>query len=101
MKYLPITKEEALAAARSAAFTIAQDGWDMDMKPTPADAGRTILHCFMGGFGADWDLESVQDAIERSTAVGWVDHMLGHDLVVQTDGKLRFFDVKHPTAVER
>jgi hypothetical protein len=82
VKYLAITREEAIVAARAAAFTTGE--------------GRVIVHCFMGGFGADWDLAGVEDVIERSMAVGWVDHILDHDLMVQTDGKLRFFDVKHP-----
>ncbi len=92
-----ITVEEATAAVSAAIFTVGQDGWDMEMNPTPKDAGRRIIHTFAGPFGADWDADSAVAFITRSDDRAWVNHMLDHDLAVVADGRIIYFDVKRLT----
>lgn len=77
-----ITKDEAAAAATAAAFT--------------TEYGELVVHCFAGGFGADWSLEGVLDAIAASSDRAWVPHLLDHDLAVIVNGKVRNFQVKAP-----
>lgn len=91
-----ITKEEALRAAHEGAFTIEQTGWDMDMNPVPDDAGRRIIHCFLGGMGAAWDLEGVVALIEEADQCGWVDDIFDHNLAVAADGKVYRFGITKP-----
>lgn len=88
-----ITVEEAVAAARAAAFT---ENFDED-----DDRGReprTLLHSFTtSGFniGADWDLEGVIDFIERSEDRAWNPRVFArHELLVLTDGRLMSFDAQ-------
>lgn len=78
-----ITKDEALKAVGEASFEI--------------EGGRTILHCFLGSFGADWDIEGIEDLIFRADDIGWVKDLFGHDLAVLADGKVHRFDVKAPS----
>ncbi len=59
-----------------------------------------MIHTFMGPFGADWDLADAEREIETATAIGWAQHLLGHDLAIRTaEGKLVYFDVRRPKAV--
>jgi hypothetical protein len=63
-----LTKEEAKAAVERCAFE--------------TEEGRRI-HCFLGGFGADWDVEGALHLIDQSSLVGWVDSILGKCLLVR------------------
>jgi hypothetical protein len=74
-----ISRDEAKEAIRRCAFTI------------PADlegAGREIVHCFLGGIGADWDAADAEVAVdncvetEGAPQVGWADTLFGECLVV-------------------
>jgi hypothetical protein len=82
------TVEDAVAAARAAA--------------SPTEEGRTVLHCFAGGFiGADWDIEEVVKEIERAREIGWVPHLLGHNLAILThEGRIRHFQVPAPAGIQ-
>ena len=98
------TKEQAISAARAQAFEeTAEDDWEpaaevggeqLYRKITPPS--QKIVHCFMGGFGADWNLESVEEVIETADELAWIDHLLGHNLGVSSGGKTYCFDVKKP-----
>lgn len=79
------TVEEATALLRQHAFTIAAD-----VKHEPP---RTVIHCRLGGIGADWDLDGAIALVERSTWRGWVESIMGHNLgvVATTDGRERCY----------
>ena len=79
--------------------------WDQGKEcPTCHDGkvypGRRTVHCFGGGFGADWDEQSVIDLIVRADQVVWLDADrpmgMDHDLGVHADGKRRWFDIREP-----
>jgi hypothetical protein len=95
-KYDPyrITVEEAIAAARAAAFTESFDEDDEESGREP----RTLLHSFTTSgiaIGADWDLDGVVDFIERSEDRAWNPHiMFGHELLVVTDDRMIAFDAQ-------
>jgi hypothetical protein len=70
--------------------------------------GRTIIHTFMGGIGADWDLADALAEVDRATDVGWLDDLTGHCLGVKAErpgrpGTYRTvrFDVPLPEGVYR
>lgn len=87
-----ITKEEAAAAIRAAAHHY--DDPDSDA------FGRTLIHTFAGPFGADWDLDAALQAVSKAERCGWVDHILGHDLGIETaEGKVVLFQCKRPDGV--
>lgn len=44
--------------------------------------GRTHIHCLLGPFGADWDLDDAIRLLSQATDIGWVEHLIGHDLAV-------------------
>lgn len=79
-----LTKEEASAALREAAFT--------------ASDGRTTIHSFLSMIGADHDLDRALELVAESTRCAWVDHWCGHDLAVVTNGRLYHYDVRRPEA---
>ena len=91
-----ITIEEAIAAVDAAAYTIAQEGWDMEMNPVPKDSGRRIIHTYAGPFGADWDADDAVAFITRSDERAWVDHLIDHDLAVRAVGRVVFFNITRP-----
>ena len=81
-----ITKEEAAKAVRERAFTIT----DQDS----SDFGRTIIHSFLGMFGADNDLDSALENISKADEIAWTDDMFGHDLAVKVGDKVWRYDIK-------
>lgn len=80
----PITIDEAIKLVRENSFT--------------TDEGRTIVHTFAGPFGADWDLEGVENFLRGATTVGFSNHIFGHDLVAVNERVVRF-DVQAPDNV--
>jgi hypothetical protein len=92
-----ITKEEAIAALRKHAWTQRSDEVTCG-HPGCEDhraAGRTVIHSYLGGFGADWDLDGAIAAVESARKVAWAPHWMGHDLAVQTaEGKVVRFEAK-------
>lgn len=97
-----LTAEEAVAAIERCAMEVTEtmlDGQTVD---------RRIVHCFMGGIGADWDVESavecVRDAYvnEGVPQIAWIDTVFGRCLVVlQSEpdgdgGRRRLFDTVVP-----
>lgn len=84
-----LTVDEAVKHLTEAAFEVTDE--------ESRDFGRTIVHCFSRGMGADWDLHSAIAEVENAREIRWVDHLLGHNLlVVSKDGRNRCFDVKRP-----
>lgn len=90
----PITKAEAIAAIRAAGWTETCGHTGCTDHP----GGKWRIHSIAAGIGADWDLDEAERAVERSTEVGWSDHLLRHDLIVLTDGRIYRFDVRRPDA---
>lgn len=78
-----LSKQDAAEIARAAAFTDEEDG-------------RTTLHSFLGGIGADHDLDSVLKHIEAADEVAWADHLFHHDLAVRLGGRIYRYDVQRP-----
>lgn len=83
-----LTTEQAADALRGAAFTVTDED--------SSDHGRTLIHCFLGSFGADWDLDSALALLGRAERVAWADHMFRHDLAIVADGRTHWFDVQRP-----
>lgn len=72
----PVTVEDALTAAKAAAFTVG-DEWER--------AGETILHVFsQHRIGCDWGIDAVVDLIEKLEARYWIHDVFRHDLAVIT-----------------
>lgn len=62
--------------------------------------GERIIHSRLGGLGADWDEQSVLNAVENAEALAWGDGW-GHDLAVKmSDRGWIKFDVPHPDRPE-
>jgi hypothetical protein len=57
---------------------------------------RMIIHCFIGSFGADWDLDGAVRLIREAEKVGWAPNIFGHELAALKDGKFYAFDVRAP-----
>jgi hypothetical protein len=84
-----LTPEQARQALTTAAWTVDD--------PESADHGRTLVHCLLGGIGADWDLDAALALVDGARDIRWVPHLLAHDLaVIAEDGRLHRFDVKRP-----
>lgn len=82
-----LTADEAEAALRDAARYREDDG-------------RTLVHCFLGFIGADWDLDDVLAELPDARDIAWLDDIFGHDLAVLTNtGRLLRFEVKSPERV--
>ena len=77
---------EALKALYRAAFTVTN-------KDDSAH-GRTLIHCQMGGFGADWDTHAAMALLGHADKIYWTRHLIEHDLIVEVDGKRYAFAVK-------
>jgi hypothetical protein len=61
--------------------------------------GQRLVHSVSpAGFGADWNVEAVVDAIRTSPAVLWGEPCLysDHQLHINVDGKFYIFQVKRP-----
>lgn len=57
---------------------------------------RQVIHSRRGGIGADWDLESVLEAIDTADRVSWVKSLFGHDLIVEKGERAVAFEVRKP-----
>jgi hypothetical protein len=79
-----IDREEAVAAATAAAFTVTD--------PEDSRCGRVLLHCFIGTMGASWDLDRVLELIGRATDITWSWSMFEHELSVYVDGRAYTFE---------
>ena len=59
-----------------------------------------IVHCFFGGFGADWDVDDAVALVERAENFEWHKGLFGTGLLVQAldDGVLKnyYFDSVNP-----
>lgn len=69
---------EAHAAIDRCKFVIADDPED----PGQRDAGREIVHCFLGGLGADWDAVNAKVLCSIADRIFWGSSMFGTCLCV-------------------
>jgi hypothetical protein len=96
MTFVEVTKEDAIAAVRAASWakqveTCGHTGCEDHI----GDGGRYIH--VMSGFGMDMPLEQVEAEIRDALQIGWIDHLLDHDLAVKTaEGRIHCYDVKRP-----
>lgn len=91
-----ISKTEAKTALAAAAFVETFkhcDSCTCDVRPD-----RAIIHCRLGGMGADHDLESALAHVEESDQIQWVNSPFGHDLAVQVGDHVYCYDVRRPEA---
>ena len=105
MAELEITKDEALAAVRAAAWpngqvsTCGHRGCEEHVEDGPL-----YIHHVVSGFGMDMPLESVEEEIRDARKVYWIDPdaaplawALGHQLAAVTaDGRVHLYEVKRP-----
>ena len=101
-----ITAEEAIAAAERCAFETTETRWQKD--GPDIEVTRRIAHCFSGGIGCDWDIESVIETInnayvdpDEGPQIAWMDGMFGRCLHVidktsEDGGRTRMFDTITP-----
>jgi hypothetical protein len=96
-----ITKDEAIAALRAAAWEEQPESEDAvcghpGCTDHPAK-GRMRIHSFRSFIGCDWDLDRAEAAVRAAQAVAWVDDILDHNLAVrEQDGGTVRFDAKRP-----
>lgn len=83
-----ITADEAVAALTKAGFKVTD--------PEDSAHGRTLVHCYMGSFGADWDVDSAVALARHADDIAWMPNIFGHELAVLADGKIHSFNVKRP-----
>lgn len=58
---------------------------------------EVLIHCMMGGFGADWSLAGAIGLARRDGAqCAWAPSIFRHDLAIQADGKMYRFDARRP-----
>lgn len=58
---------------------------------------RTLIHCFMGGMGADWDLDgAVALARKDGAQCAWAPNLMRHELAVYAGGSMHRFDARRP-----
>lgn len=89
-----LSVDEAIAAIERCAFTIPDR--DNDGEPM-YQAGRRIVHCFIGTMGADWDVAAAIDEVRNADRVGWAHSLFGECLVaVMPDERRRTFDTVTP-----
>jgi hypothetical protein len=61
--------------------------------------GKRYIHVF-SGFGMDMPLDGVEEEIRAAQRVGWIDHLLRHDLAAVTaEGRTHCYDVRRPAEV--
>lgn len=121
-----ITADEAVAALKGAAWTehINEDKYEAAVEAVratcretgegevvPVDdvlaaierelgTPRTLIHCFLGGLGADWDLDGAIELVRSAEKVGWVPNIFRHELGALKDGKLYCFQASAPEPAE-
>lgn len=59
---------------------------------------RLVVHSFLGTLGADHDLERALALVDEADRVGWMPHLLRHELAVVVGRRRYNFDVKRPDA---
>jgi hypothetical protein len=94
---MEIDQEEALRAARAAAWPIPAEcaacgGSGVDSERIQ----RRVVHTFRGTFGADWDLDQVEKFLAEADTIEWVDNLFDHNLVATVDGRRVAFQVQRP-----
>lgn len=57
---------------------------------------RTIIHCFLGALGCDWELDTAIALVREAEKVGWAPSIFRHELAAMKDGKVYRFDVRAP-----
>lgn len=57
---------------------------------------RVIVHCYLGSFGADWDLDKAVALVREANEVGWCRPWMGHGLVVLSGGRTYKFQCVKP-----
>jgi hypothetical protein len=96
-----LTKEDALRLVRENAWEERTDEVTCG-HPGCEDhraKGRLMIHTF-SAFGCDVSLESAEKDIAEATEVGWVDHLLRHDLaIIRANRMPLYFDVPRPVEV--
>jgi hypothetical protein len=60
---------------------------------------RKRIHCFLGGLGANWDLDEAVRFVRTAEKVGWAPNIFRHELAALKDGKIYAFDVPAPEAM--
>lgn len=93
-----LTKDEAIEHLRRASWapmvdTCGHNGCEDHVGASP----RRRIHSLLGGIGADHNLEDAEERIRTAEFVGWVRHLLRHDLYVRTpEGRQYYYDVPRP-----
>ena len=99
--FTPLSKDQAVELLRQAAWTetIAACGHTgCTDHPGP---GRTRIHSFLGGLGADHDVDDAENIIRAADKVGWLPNVFSHDLHVRTsDGRTYHYDVPKPSEAD-
>ncbi len=95
-----VDREAFKAAARAAAWPEHAKCEACDGTGESKTVARHLVHSVGGGFGADWNLEQVLEAIDSAAEVAWVDGFVGHNLAVRLpDGHAYAFQVPHPCSL--
>lgn len=95
---LELTKDEAIRLAREHSWTEYTDEVTCGHRGCEDHRveGRRMIHTY-GSFGCDLPLDDVIERIEKAQRVGWVDHLLRHDLaILQENGRGLCLDIPRP-----
>lgn len=99
-----ITAEEAIAAIKRCAFETTETKFARDGTPA-CDVTRSVVHCFSGGIGCDWDTASAIEAVNNAYVhegvpqIAWMDSLFSDgqclhivERVDDSGGRTRQFD---------
>lgn len=90
----PTNKTEAKKALVAAAFTETHKHCETCSCDVPPD--RQLIHCRLGGMGADHDLESALAHVEESDEIVWITSPFCHDLAVVVGERVYCYAVRNP-----
>jgi hypothetical protein len=89
-----LTKTQAKQAAERSAWDTGQDCPTCHGEGT-VPGGRRVIHSFIGGLGADWDVAAVLAAIDEADEITALpSRPLGHRLAVRKGTGVTLFDVE-------
>ncbi len=80
---ITLTIEEATAAVERCKFVCRPDE-DGECELDRFGKPRELVHCFLGGLGADWDTYSVYEELEHADEIFWGDGFLGTGLCIRS-----------------
>lgn len=88
-----MTTDEAIAAIERCKFPVTEERL---IEGRVVESKREVVHCFLGGLGADWDAENAIVLARAAAEATWVQTMLGRCLGLLVENRTYIFDTVVP-----